>query len=541
MLQPTSCGPGPPLPPPPPPPPPSLGGHANNDVYPPRLEAEKRMKKHGKYVAPGQRQKSIAGEAKTEMKRTTKAAAASAAAEPLADNVLVEKSVAAQCVDDDDFSITTKAAAIKTTITKAAKTYRNCAAHIGRGEDNPNKNKNSWPILKLPMMLAAMMTTKTPPTPVAAGVTRKIDFEAKTAAEQIIAADKEAATVGVTITTTSATAIFVNSDSSNSATKVTTKTSTPTTKWLLMWLMLFGVMAQAPLHQVAAEKSKHYYMQALCKNHFLQQLYRKIDGAVLWSQNERNLDCIITFQTHSILQRFMLRFDMLQLDCNDHLYVYDGAHAVATPKVDISCRNTKQTVSSILTRTNFVTLKYVTDNWGTDANGFKLVITSVKDPKHTCNDFTCAAREFCISPDLLCDGINHCGDNSDESVCQSETAATVFGVDMTWFVLIVVGIVLVLSAVIVGISICVCRRQDETNLNQNTAIQMHHTAETNGSSKHLHYHHGGTLSREHTQLPPTSGNWHHPAGPYGYHRILRNLSKMATKVRPIWCLANSVN
>lgn len=76
-------------------------------------------------------------------------------------------------------------------------------------------------------------------------------------------------------------------------------------------------------------------MQALCKNHFLQQLYRKIDGAVLGSQNERNLDCIITFQTHSILQRFMLRFDMLQLDCNDHLYVYDGAHAVGTHKVRI--------------------------------------------------------------------------------------------------------------------------------------------------------------------------------------------------------------
>lgn len=80
-------------------------------------------------------------------------------------------------------------------------------------------------------------------------------------------------------------------------------------------------------------------MQSLCKNHFLQQLYRKIDGAVLWSQNERNLDCIITFQTHSILQRFMLRFDMLQLDCNDHLYVYDGAHAVATPKVSYKLIN----------------------------------------------------------------------------------------------------------------------------------------------------------------------------------------------------------
>ncbi|XP_044251835.1 uncharacterized protein loaf [Drosophila takahashii] len=317
-------------------------------------------------------------------------------------------------------------------------------------------------------------------------------------------------------------------------------------QWLLILLGLFAILAQTPNSQVAAEKSKHYYMQSLCKNHFLQQLYRKIDGAVLWSQNERNLDCIITFQTHSVLQRFMLRFDMLQLDCNDHLLVYDGAHAVATPKIDISCRNTKNTVNALLTRTNFVTLKYVTDGWGTDANGFKLVITSVKDPKHTCKDFTCATREFCIHPDLLCDGINHCGDNSDESVqnlCQSETSSTVFGMDMTWFVLIVVGVLLVLSALIVAVAICVCRRQDENAANQNTALQVHHTADTNGSSKHLHYHGisvGGTLTREHTQLP-TSGNWHHPAGPSGYHRTPHNYLKMATKVRPIWCLANSVN
>lgn len=75
------------------------------------------------------------------------------------------------------------------------------------------------------------------------------------------------------------------------------------------------------------------YMQQLCKNHFLTQIYRKIDGAVLWSQNERTLDCVVTFQTHSILQRFMLRFDTLQLDCNDHLFIFDGAHAVGTHKV----------------------------------------------------------------------------------------------------------------------------------------------------------------------------------------------------------------
>lgn len=76
-------------------------------------------------------------------------------------------------------------------------------------------------------------------------------------------------------------------------------------------------------------------MQSLCKNHFLTLVYRKIEGAVIWSKNERNLDCVVTFQTNSILQRFMLRFDMLQLDCNDHLFIYDGAHTVGLHKVSI--------------------------------------------------------------------------------------------------------------------------------------------------------------------------------------------------------------
>ncbi|CAD6233608.1 GSCOCG00012291001-RA-CDS, partial [Cotesia congregata] len=47
---------------------------------------------------------------------------------------------------------------------------------------------------------------------------------------------------------------------------------------------------------------------------------------------------------------------------------------------DLSCRNTHISVGAIYTRTNFVTLKYVTDAWGTDTNGFRLVITAVKDP-----------------------------------------------------------------------------------------------------------------------------------------------------------------
>jgi hypothetical protein len=30
---------------------------------------------------------------------------------------------------------------------------------------------------------------------------------------------------------------------------------------------------------------------------------------------------------------FLLRFDTLSLDCNDHLFVYDGGHAAGQPKV----------------------------------------------------------------------------------------------------------------------------------------------------------------------------------------------------------------
>lgn len=68
-------------------------------------------------------------------------------------------------------------------------------------------------------------------------------------------------------------------------------------------------------------------------------IYQQIDGAVLISKNERNLDCVVTFQTLTVLQRFMLRFDRLKIDCNDHLYIYDVANAVGTYKVSFQCQH----------------------------------------------------------------------------------------------------------------------------------------------------------------------------------------------------------
>ncbi|XP_066601666.1 uncharacterized protein [Prorops nasuta] len=213
------------------------------------------------------------------------------------------------------------------------------------------------------------------------------------------------------------------------------------------------------------EKSKRYQMSDICsKQNFMRDVYRKIEGAVLTSQDERQLDCVITFQTHSILQRFMLRFDQLQLDCNDHLYIFDGAHIVDHYKVDLSCRNTKQTVGAIYTRTNFVTLKYVTDAWGTNRNGFSLVITAVKEFKHTCKDFRCTQNKFCIATDLLCDGVNHCGDSSDETstLCSNTEASTILGIETTWFAVILVFLILSTAGLVAVGVLCFCRQRVAT-------------------------------------------------------------------------------
>ncbi|XP_054284391.1 uncharacterized protein LOC129001204 [Macrosteles quadrilineatus] len=277
----------------------------------------------------------------------------------------------------------------------------------------------------------------------------------------------------------------------------------PGPPWLLQTLLVISVLGGA------VSENKQYHMQSLCKNHFLQQLYRKIDGAVLRSQNEKSLDCVITFQTHSILQRFMLRFDMLHLDCNDHLFIYDGAHAVGAFKADLNCRNTKQAVGAIFTRTNFVTLKYVTDGWGTESNGFTLVITAVKDPKHSCQEFKCTQREFCIATDLICDGINHCADGSDEAIsntCSKATGTTVLGMSMTVFVVTATSCLLVLCACVVALSVCICRRQNAhphphnaNTQNYNASLPLQQTQGSNGT--------GAT-----TIVSKIPGNWRHPAG-----------------------------
>ena len=70
----------------------------------------------------------------------------------------------------------------------------------------------------------------------------------------------------------------------------------------------------------------------------------------------------------------------------------------------------------IITRTNFVTLRYHTDSWGTNTNGFTLIITAFKNSQSLgcAHGYQCGSN-ICINNDLVCDGVSHCGHGEDEA------------------------------------------------------------------------------------------------------------------------------
>ena len=75
-------------------------------------------------------------------------------------------------------------------------------------------------------------------------------------------------------------------------------------------------------------------------------------------------------------------------------------------QVKISCDKTISNIGSggtVYTQTNFLTLRYVTDSWGTDLNGFKMIITAFKDAQNKgCRDgYKCEDADICIHNDLV--------------------------------------------------------------------------------------------------------------------------------------------
>ena len=134
-------------------------------------------------------------------------------------------------------------------------------------------------------------------------------------------------------------------------------------------------------------------------------------------------------------------------------------HRIFLFQAHITCDSEPGSVGSngfIITRTNFVTLRYRTDSWGTNTNGFTLIITAFRQAlgSNGCDPsmYQCASG-LCISGDLVCDGVSHCGHGEEEGVCSGTGGSMVT----------IIGVLCVLLVLVsaVGTAACVwtCRQE----------------------------------------------------------------------------------
>ena len=110
----------------------------------------------------------------------------------------------------------------------------------------------------------------------------------------------------------------------------------------------------------------------------------------------------------------------------------------------------------IITRTNFVTLRYRTDSWGTNTNGFTLIITAFRQAlgEQGCDQsmHQCAAG-MCVSGDLVCDGVGHCGHGEEEDGCAGTS------VSMVSIIGVLCGLLVLVSAAGTAACVWTCRQE----------------------------------------------------------------------------------
>ncbi|CAF4600250.1 unnamed protein product, partial [Rotaria sp. Silwood2] len=161
----------------------------------------------------------------------------------------------------------------------------------------------------------------------------------------------------------------------------------------------------------------------------------RIEGAVLtsypYSKRETYLpyeNCFMTFQarqSNNQMRIHIVRLDLNDIhggtDCLDSLRFYKSVYITREDKLDsIECGQIAETENfNIISPTGIVTVHFSTDGGNVNGLGFKVILTAFRLPNktHPCDqnddEFLCNNGD-CISSLLLCDGVAHCLDGSDE-------------------------------------------------------------------------------------------------------------------------------
>lgn len=201
---------------------------------------------------------------------------------------------------------------------------------------------------------------------------------------------------------------------------------------------------------------------------------KRVEGAVLTSQSDTDINCTITLRTKSSHQHFVIRFEQLKLGCNDHLKMFDGDLDYGQPSIkDFSCRDNLANVQPIKTTGTYLTLRFSSDYKAKQDDGFRLVVTAVMDPtvSECPPDYAYCRNRLCISRSLFCDDVNHCVDNSDEESCSSRNGGIggtsngfLFAGDLSLsnaLGLLIVLVLVIFTCVIIFISAIYCRRENQ--------------------------------------------------------------------------------
>ncbi|CAF3327704.1 unnamed protein product [Rotaria socialis] len=161
----------------------------------------------------------------------------------------------------------------------------------------------------------------------------------------------------------------------------------------------------------------------------------RIEGALLksypYSKRQTYLpyeDCYMTFKARQIDNQMRIRILSLDLNdihngvnCLDSLRFYKSVYLTKQEKLNtVECGQlTEKEAFDVISPTGIVTAHFMTDGGNVSGLGFKVVLTSFRTPDktHPCDsnneEFLCQSGE-CISSLLICDGVPHCSDGSDE-------------------------------------------------------------------------------------------------------------------------------